>query len=439
MIEKEEDRLCPICQRAKKSGAAGSITQWISTCRCGVSETQAAEDKQFQFCADCKKRVNTGKAGSITQWIFSDNLCKCKKLQMPDDPDGTGSNLLGTAAGKGIQTNRPPRPGLIKLDTSDEPDRFVSSTTMIDKDPGARFDGGMRMVMFSIVALSSIGIAFFVWRQCATVDDDQIVGDERRIAVISQAAAKSYKKARASELEHAEHQLNMVSELQEAADDTGFSLDRSGKASDYLKALAKQNKKMTNVVLEGSRLSAEDMKRIGVLQPQNVDLASCSGFNDATMKELGKCSSIVSLRLDGCKDITPAGVEYISKLPMLRSLSLDACGLTDAHLVALQNIPNLVFLRVRENKKVSLKGILNLRNRFPITVTVDQPTIYLLSAEKQQSLLLTKHIKLLHALPDEHEDESLYDLSKESQRKAKAKAERPLFDPTVHRLLGGPD
>ncbi len=55
----------------------GSLTQWISMCRCGLLDTQTTQEK-VTICAACGKRIVVGNAGSFTQWVFRSQTCDCQ-------------------------------------------------------------------------------------------------------------------------------------------------------------------------------------------------------------------------------------------------------------------------------------------------------------------------------------------------------------------------
>ncbi len=103
MIDPQENKVCPICHRPKQGGVAGSITQWISVCRCNVGDERTEDQSNaLRICADCRKRVNPIKGGTITQWIFSENFCKCENptlvpmaaLEIEQRRNSTAENLV---------------------------------------------------------------------------------------------------------------------------------------------------------------------------------------------------------------------------------------------------------------------------------------------------------------------------------------------------------
>jgi len=77
MQERKTDS-CAKCGRSVKSDGSGSLTQWISACRCNDLgfDLGRGEDK-IEICSTCAKRVSRGRAGSFTQWILRSDICNC--------------------------------------------------------------------------------------------------------------------------------------------------------------------------------------------------------------------------------------------------------------------------------------------------------------------------------------------------------------------------
>lgn len=64
----------------KQAKTSGSITQWISVCKCdSLQDLQAPETtaQLIDICPNCGKRLQAGRAGSLTQWVFRADLCTC--------------------------------------------------------------------------------------------------------------------------------------------------------------------------------------------------------------------------------------------------------------------------------------------------------------------------------------------------------------------------
>lgn len=77
MVESKSNR-CNRCGAPKTTDAKGSLTQWISVCRCDlIVSPQSTQGQTLQLCQTCGKRINAGRAGSLTQWILRGDLCSC--------------------------------------------------------------------------------------------------------------------------------------------------------------------------------------------------------------------------------------------------------------------------------------------------------------------------------------------------------------------------
>lgn len=131
---------CPKCRKPTSSGS-GSITQWISVCKCselGDSEKQSQKQKrQFettQICRTCGKHIGGGRPGSFTQYIFRHDLCKCEKPdptneenlnpneKYPKDKNLSNTNLNASQKDRKSTTTEP---AASEEELSlDEPDKF---------------------------------------------------------------------------------------------------------------------------------------------------------------------------------------------------------------------------------------------------------------------------------------------------------------------------
>jgi serine/threonine protein kinase len=82
MPETPQPTICTICRMPKQASKAGSITQWISVCRCDIAGDATFDESEasVNFCSSCGKRIAEGRHGSFTQWVFrgSGDTCECK-------------------------------------------------------------------------------------------------------------------------------------------------------------------------------------------------------------------------------------------------------------------------------------------------------------------------------------------------------------------------
>ncbi|MBZ0187419.1 MAG: protein kinase [Candidatus Obscuribacterales bacterium] len=63
--------------KPKKSGASGSLTQWMSVCRCDIEVGCQEQGESLNICFTCGKPIEAGRSGSFTQWIFRPESCSC--------------------------------------------------------------------------------------------------------------------------------------------------------------------------------------------------------------------------------------------------------------------------------------------------------------------------------------------------------------------------
>jgi serine/threonine protein kinase len=71
---------CSKCYLPKNPQGSGSLTQWITCCRCDAAPPiieEKAED--VNLCSNCGKRLSQGRVGSFTQFIFRFDICSCEK------------------------------------------------------------------------------------------------------------------------------------------------------------------------------------------------------------------------------------------------------------------------------------------------------------------------------------------------------------------------
>ncbi|MBI1271966.1 protein kinase [bacterium] len=78
--------LCPICLQPSPDSAenSGSLTQWVSGCRCSQIKEEEELFLSLRLCTRCHKRINLVRHGSFTQWIFRTDLCSCEKPKLDD-------------------------------------------------------------------------------------------------------------------------------------------------------------------------------------------------------------------------------------------------------------------------------------------------------------------------------------------------------------------
>ncbi len=84
-------------------------------------------------------------------------------------------------------------------------------------------------------------------------------------------------------------------------------------------------------------------------------------ISDQGMQDLAKCSSLTSLRLNGCRKITDEGINAISHLN-LRKLGLTQCKISDLSLRHLAGCSSLTWLSLFGCKKIADEGIKAIRH-----------------------------------------------------------------------------
>lgn len=95
----QEPGVCPKCGKAKKQSGSGSLTQWISACRCDQIEEGTDQFDSVKICHECGKRIGSNRSGSFTQWVFRQTLCECKQSR-----DKEVSSKSGAVDGVGDQS-----------------------------------------------------------------------------------------------------------------------------------------------------------------------------------------------------------------------------------------------------------------------------------------------------------------------------------------------
>ncbi len=73
-----ETTTCLVCGQPKSTSSAGSLTQWISVCQCGLLEPESKPEDNVSICGSCGKRIPESNTGSFTQWVFRSQLCDCE-------------------------------------------------------------------------------------------------------------------------------------------------------------------------------------------------------------------------------------------------------------------------------------------------------------------------------------------------------------------------
>lgn len=81
---------CRKCGQVKVDSSSGSITQWVSVCRCDILED--VHEITTDICTSCGRRLTPARPGSFTQWIFGADSCHCNRPK-PDPNYQSASQL----------------------------------------------------------------------------------------------------------------------------------------------------------------------------------------------------------------------------------------------------------------------------------------------------------------------------------------------------------
>lgn len=100
---------CARCGKAAQS-TNGSITQWISGCKCAeldeLERSGSGPQTHPASCAICGKSIQSARPGSLTQWVFRKDLCSCQTagsgFQFGKDAEGSG-DYLSTKGATGLK------------------------------------------------------------------------------------------------------------------------------------------------------------------------------------------------------------------------------------------------------------------------------------------------------------------------------------------------
>ena len=216
--------------------------------------------------------------------------------------------------------------------------------------------------------------------------------------IVKVAPAKINDTQRKERLERAQRSMDFLEFGGQTARELGVLMDQSGRSSAALDDALKSGGQRDHIILLNSRLSVDDAKKIVALRPTKLNLRRCVGVNDVFLKELSKAKSLMMLDLDLCKGISPKGFGYLSASPKLTTLFVRGCDLTDAHLKEIGKTASLLQLFIERNHQVTMKGVEKLGGKVrTVKVVVDQPNLYLMSADKQNSLLRRENVRLFRS------------------------------------------
>lgn len=107
--------------------------------------------------------------------------------------------------------------------------------------------------------------------------------------------------------------------------------------------------------ISGTSVNDEDLKKLKNLTSLvSLNLGGCQNITDKGLENISGSKSIRSLDLTNCWEITDDGMEYVSRMTALENLSLSACRqVSDAGIVELKDLPNLKCLDLMYCKLVT--------------------------------------------------------------------------------------
>lgn len=82
---------CRKCGQVKVDASSGSITQWVSVCRCEILED--VREITSDICTSCGRRLTPARPGSFTQWIFGADSCNCNRPKPDPNYQATSEPL----------------------------------------------------------------------------------------------------------------------------------------------------------------------------------------------------------------------------------------------------------------------------------------------------------------------------------------------------------
>ena len=91
--------VCKKCGKKRGDSNNATITQWLTTCRCKITDSSQLEDLEPLICPSCGKRTSEARAGTLTQWIFKAGSCQCSRRALDDSKQNDRGVALARAAG----------------------------------------------------------------------------------------------------------------------------------------------------------------------------------------------------------------------------------------------------------------------------------------------------------------------------------------------------
>lgn len=166
--------------------------------------------------------------------------------------------------------------------------------------------------------------------------------------------------------------------------------------SEQLKTYRKKYKRALNVVISKSTVDKADIDRILSLGARVVVLERCKLDAEKTIEMLSESPSITMLNLDFTSGITPESLRSLRNMPLLVTLSLRGCNLTDAHMKEISQANKLLVFIATENPKVTPQCLPHFRKSgMPVTLYLHGTEVAKLSDSKLSEILMKYNVAVV--------------------------------------------
>lgn len=372
-----DQQICPICQHPKQAAKAGSLTQWISTCQCGLTAPEPdSESERYSpdLCRRCGKRVPRGRSGSLTQWILRSDLCSCdfpaiEELNQSEAPPAEDEpvqipapeiyleldeDILPTERYRPIELLGRGVAGSVYLcrDTVLNKHVAIKSMKSLSPDLLISFQNEARILSrlnhpYIIKVLdfgaTAGGAPFMVmeyFKGLSLAKDLEMKGGRMPVSVAIDLTIK------------------ILDALSEAHRNQIFHRDL--KPSNILVESVE-----ADITIESIRLIDFGVAHISTVSGEVAiyEGQKVIGTPRYMIALISKLERFDRLTLDQSPGFTPAGLQELGRMKRLEFLALRQCNLQDEALKAIQEIKPLVKLNISGNKAITARGIKYLAGR----------------------------------------------------------------------------
>lgn len=167
-----EDNLCSICLQPKTKETSGSLTQWVSACRCDLISLEEELFQTLKSCRLCHKRISLTSHGSFTQWIFRSDLCTCHHPEPVIESDSEEAPTSSSDCLEPVAVTYP----ALELDGVDFPGGRYQPIEEIGRGSVSTVYRALDKLLNKVVAVKLIG----------RLDPDLVVSFQAEAKIISQ-------------------------------------------------------------------------------------------------------------------------------------------------------------------------------------------------------------------------------------------------------------